>query len=225
MCRAGFAVILLLSLSSQPAWASTMCVVGGEAYGADSQAPFSFVLAIDPSDVVAPYLTGWQLGLQIVRDSDATGSVTFGEIGEPLGYVFGNVPAEDREFVIGVQTPDSIAVMGDIFGGVASGHVSPVVVSSGDNLLEVELVPHDACGRFNVELLLTYSDESVWFDAGFTPTVLAVRPIAGQPDSVVESVVFVPEPCGIVLFSWGALAIAICWRRVLNRGGRSTRRF
>jgi hypothetical protein len=225
MYRPGVVAIVLFWLMSWSAYAGNLCLVGGEAVSGDSQAPLQFVLGVVANGMEEPYgLIGWQLRIKIIPDPAASGFVSFGSISEPPNYVFSGVP--EHEITLGDTTLDTLVATDNIFEAVLGGTVPPMVLPDA-NLLAIELIPSNAVGRFNIEVMVTNTDtDSIWYAADWTPTLFDVESVPGQSPGIVESVVFVPEPpCDVMLLS-GATVFAIGWARVLrrNRGSRPFRR-
>jgi hypothetical protein len=221
MNKVSLAALVVLWLAHQHACAGSLRIVGDEVTCSTSQTYFQFVLGLDASGAEpSDNLIGWQLKVRIVPDKDAHGSVGFATdpVSVPPSYVFGGLAGD---IAVGELTSSTLVASNDIFELVLGG-MPPVTVAQDANLLVITLTCSDAIGRFNIEVVAESDADSMWYSADladptdpdkWTSMPFVVKPIAGQLPSVVESVVFVPEPSGLVLFLSGVTVLAIGWAR------------
>ncbi len=166
------------------------------------------VVGIENLESSTDPLFAWSLGLQIVPDPTATGTVQFASTTIPGDYLLagrsgGLVPA-----FAGPAT--SISPMGDsddLFEGV-------VVPETGKNLLATTFVASpDALGLFYIFAVPDPFAGANWFSDDFqNAQAFANVPFTGGP-VLIGSINVVPEPSALLLIGQMSLALALfSWR-------------
>jgi hypothetical protein len=154
-------------------------------------------------------LCGWQLGLELVPDAGATGTLRFKSVSIPGSYIFAGGS-------VGLSPPFSVPsniinVISD-----ASSFLSGVPVpSSGTNLLQFDFdASLNPSGLFHIMAVPSLT-RSNWYSADASTRYYYNVPLAGGAKSL-GSVTVVPEPSIIILLLAGLAAGACAFSTARN---------
>jgi len=155
-------------------------------------------------------LYGWQLGLEIVPETGATGTLRFKTATVPDSYVLEGLTSGPPPLAAPAAT---IPVIGDAdlvqFTGI-------LVPSSGKNLLQVDFdVLPGTSGLFYIKAVPDQFNGCNWYSSDFNARDFVNVPFGGGAVSL-GSVNVVPEPGTFVLLSAGGLIVVLLgvYRRV-----------
>ena len=174
--------------------------LSGEQATADSNSSCWITLRVANTGI-EKQLRMWSLLLEIVPDFGYSGSVSIADFAKPADYVFGDLSVGIFPFTEGYMFSDGYYNEAN----PSSGGID--VSSSGANLLQIELMPVNAKGRFNV-LVVPNDDNGVgsnWISDDGETHDFSIASVSDRPNTaIVASVEFgvVPEPpCGRILLS------------------------
>jgi LPXTG-motif cell wall-anchored protein len=184
----------------------------------------SFTVGIE-NDSVTESMVGWQLKIETVPKTGATGTLQFDSVVKPSSYVMEGVGDNFRAHVNpSVVFPTETIVSSDD----DSQLVGVVVPGDGDNILSFAFsTPDSALGQFDV-VLRTGPGNSYWFDDSLTTEFqFEGQAYMGGDDIYLGTVTVTPEPSALAL---GGLAMlgggAYTWlrrRRASTSKRKSTR--
>ncbi|MEX2112999.1 MAG: hypothetical protein WD845_07420 [Pirellulales bacterium] len=176
------------------------------------------VVGIENPGASTDPLFAWSLGLEIVPDASATGTLEFASATVPNEYLLAGRSGGLIPPFAGPST--SIAPIGDsdaLFTGI-------LVPGTGKSLLASTFVASpDAQGLFRIFAVGDPFTGSNWFSSDFQNTrSFANAPFTGGPVEI-GSITIVPEPSSLLL--GGQLIVAtmlLAWRAGLARGATRT---
>jgi hypothetical protein len=212
--------LLLVAAIALPAQAGSLSIGGQDLGWSGTGTSPTFTIGIEnPAPAVTDQLAGWQLGLTIVAQGGAAGSLSFATVALPANYLLnGNSEYQSgMGFIPGYPTlpATSIAAIGDV---TVSGGV--MVPGSGDNLLALTFsATAGTNGVFDIYATAptsSYATGSYWIDSSFNfqnfgglSTGSGGELLLGQV-SITPSTV-IPEPQSFVLLLCGlAGAVVYC---------------
>jgi len=171
----------------------------------------------NPGNVTSPVI-GWQLGLTIVAQGGAAGTLDFASFAPPSNYLF----ATDSGGMIRLSPALPFASI--IVNDVATDN-GVVVPATGDNLLALTFsITAGTHGTFNIEAVGNATSGSGWIPnvAPFPTNAFDNVPFGNTPVTIgtvtVTPASVVPEPQSAVLLMSGLVTL-LAWRRV-RRGRR-----
>lgn len=158
-------------------------------------------------------LYGWQLGLEIVAETGATGTLRFKTATMPDSYVLAGLTSGPPPLAAPAAT---IPVIGDADLVQFTGTLVP---ASGKNLLKVDFdVLPGTSGLFFIKAVPGQFNGSNWYSSDFTARDFVNVPFSGDA-VILGSVNVVPEPGTFILLSTGGLIVALfgVYRRVRSK--------
>jgi hypothetical protein len=152
-----------------------------------------FVVGVSNTADTTDPLFGWQLGLEILPLSGATGALQFNSADLPPNYLLDGRSGGLTPAFTGPAS--SITVISDSdsqFAGI-------VVPSTGAALLETDFVASPGTqGVFQIAVVPDQFQGASWFSSDFTARDFANVPFGGGP-VVIGTVTVVPEPTALLL--------------------------
>ncbi|MHB1034073.1 MAG: hypothetical protein ACYC35_08385 [Pirellulales bacterium] len=211
-------VVLCLAQIARAESLANLRIVGEQVKISASESSHWLTLGIENTGIEERPVV-WQVVFQIVPVDDSTGTVVIKDFARPPAYMFGDAA---YEIIRSDQSP-----LGTTFSGATSDLAGAEVLSTGMNLLQIELASSDATGRFDI---VAVSDEQIdlgsnWISPEFNAYEFAVVPVSDRPQTrVVASVEFIsaPEPPSGLMLLAGVATLAVPWvarRKPSQRNG------
>jgi len=218
--KKSLAAVLLIFALVAPARAGSLTISGSlqppAAWDGTSASPTFTVAVQNPVGAVTVPVIGWSLGLSIVPEAGAVGTVSFASATVPANYLF----ATDSG---GISIPPLPATSILAFDTATDNGV--VVPATGDNLLALTFsATSGTSGKFQIEALGDPNTGSYWIpnDGVFAATAFGNVPFGTNLVSLgvltVTTAAVVPEPQSAVMLI-SALVTLLAYRCV-RRGPR-----
>jgi hypothetical protein len=212
--RFGSSILLAAVLAVSPSSVASALSITGEDLVWNQLDPSPiYIVGIQNLEASTDPLFAWSLGLEIVPDAGAVGTLQFDSATLPPDYLLDGRSGGLTPALSGPTT--SIAPIGDSdsdFTGIE-------VPSTGKNLLATTLVASpDAQGLFRIFAVGDPFTGSNWFSDDFENTrAFANVPFTGGPVEI-GSITIVPEPSTAALATIGFVAIGVIIAHCLYRG-------
>jgi hypothetical protein len=219
-------IAVVMLASAAPVRAAGLSLGTGEnlTWNLADPSPTFNVSVLNPGGAVTDPVIAWQLGLAIVPEGGATGTVSIGNFSAPVDYLLAGDSSGISE-----GSPGPMSPVQHLYTDVANDSGVPVP-SSGANLLAITFSQITATGVFDI---VTYGDSvegSYWIsgnDQTFTPQAFDNVPFPpngfpGEPvllGTLTIQGAAVPEPHSAFLIACGGAGIVM-----FVRGRRRTKR-
>ncbi|MFI5001170.1 MAG: hypothetical protein ACHQK9_14940 [Reyranellales bacterium] len=214
------AAVLLAVAFASPARADSLTISGQNlSWGGSGVSP-TFTVGIENlTSPATDQLFAWQLGLLIVPEASATGTLKFLTATLPSNYV---LAGKTTTGLLPAFSGPSTSIS-PFIGDATSDPTGVVVPASGDNLLAVTFTASsNAKGFFDifaVPLVVPGAPASTWFDQNFNQRDFANVPSTGgnvQIGTMDIGQASIPEPQSVVLLISGVLTLVAY--RLVRRG-------